>query len=537
MDTHFKMTVSQTPAINGPRVRAGGHAAARQRAFTGEEIWNSRLYFPLVMGFSALCLFTGQELFGMLALVAFATYLQFTCSDLLANLLPIVLFILLGTKYYDNIAALLPIWWILPPFFASLLYNFLHWPVRIRKCACFKSLLAVSAAGLLGGVGVISAKEYFSFNGFMYAFGLGLGMLALSVMYSTNMARAHGYSVADRFCRILYCVGLFTGLVVVNYYLTHFAEFLSSETILYIHFRNYLTTMLVLALPIPFRYVKNSRVHAPAIAFMYAALLLTGSRSALVFGTVILFAGTFLTLAGGKKLGRKSLWLLAAFAVAAAVVIFALGQTVLNSRLVDGKLFPVTDSRILFLKQSVLDFLSSPINGIGLANMKNSQIFLGVGGSMVWYHNYFAQIIGSMGLIGVIAYGWLLRDRFQYLKTLHLSGETMLVLSYLGILMVSMTNPGEFCPLPNELLVVLLFDVAETVRAARAESTVSAETTYVIWTPARRAVKAGVYLPLRGTVSVSSGSKSLAPLPDYAARPAARADEARRADRHAKDGL
>ena len=537
MDTHFKMTVSQTPAINGPRVRAGGHAAARQRAFTGEEIWNSRLYFPLVMGFSALCLFTGQELFGMLALVAFATYLQFTCSELLANLLPIVLFILLGTKYYDNIAALLPIWWILPPFFASLLYNFLHWPVRIRKCACFKSLLAVSAAGLLGGVGVISAKEYFSFNGFMYAFGLGLGMLALAVMYSTNMARAHGYSVADRFCRILYCVGLFTGLVVVNYYLTHFAEFLSSETILYIHFRNYLTTMLVLALPIPFRYVKNSRVHAPAIAFMYAALLLTGSRSALVFGTVILFASAFLTLSESKKLGGKSLWLLAAFAVAAAVVILALGQTVLNSRLVDGKLFPVTDSRILFLKQSVLDFLSSPINGIGLANMKNSQIFLGVGGSMVWYHNYFAQIIGSMGLIGVIAYGWLLRDRFQYLKTLHLSGETMLVLSYLGILMVSMTNPGEFCPLPNELLVVLLFDVAETVRAARAESTVSGESTYVIWAPARRAVKAGVYLPLRGTVSVSSGSKSMVPLPDYADRPAARADETRRADRHTKDGL
>ena len=50
-------------------------------------------------------------------------------------------------------------------------------------------------------------------------------------------------------------------------------------------------------------------------------------------------------------------------------------------------------------------------------------------------------------------------------------------------------------------------------------------------------MKAGVYLPLRGTVSVSSGSKSLAPLPDYADRPAARADEARRADRHAKDGL
>jgi hypothetical protein len=151
----------------------------------------------------------------------------------------------------------------------------------------------------------------------------------------------------------------------------------------------------------------------------------------------------------------------------------------------------------------VLDFLSSPINGIGIANMQNSKIFLGVPGSMVWYHNYFAQIIGSMGLIGVLAYGWLLRDRFRFLKDLHMSGETMLALGYIGILMVSMTNPGEFCPLPNEYLIVILFDVAAAVRVSRRSSTVSGETSSVEWMPNRR-VKLGVYsVSAPRTVSVS----------------------------------
>ena len=33
--------------------------------------------------------------------------------------------------------------------------------------------------------------------------------------------------------------------------------------------------------------------------------------------------------------------------------------------------------------------------------------------------------------------------------------------SYLGILLMSQVNPGEFCPLPFELLTVLLFILQE----------------------------------------------------------------------------
>ena len=36
-----------------------------------------------------------------------------------------------------------------------------------------------------------------------------------------------------------------------------------------------------------------------------------------------------------------------------------------------------------------------------------------------------------------------------------------MLLSYLAMLMVSMTNPGEFCPFPNAALMVMVFSMVE----------------------------------------------------------------------------
>ena len=510
MDSRFKITVSQTPAIELAGSGAAHNSIFGRTGFTSEKFWLSRAYFPAVLGAAALFLFTGQELAGMIALGLFAAFMQFTCRDIMAALLPEVLFLLMGARYYDSLGLLMKdIWWVIPPFVASFVYNFVHWRVRLRGNASLPSLRAVAVAALAGGVGVISAQDYFSFNGLYYCAGLGAGMAFAAILFGTNMTRPHSYNLCARFSAILYSVGVFAGLVVVNYYIRHFSELEPGSAVLYIQFRNYLTTMLVLALPMPFRFVKDDKRHIGSAAFMYVTLLLTGSRSGLVFGTIILFAGAYFAIMGKKKLSRANIALIAVFAAAAAVIIFSLGQTILSSRLVDGSLFPMTDSRIMFLQQSVQDFLYNPINGIGIANMQNSSIFLGVGGSMVWYHNYFAQIIGSMGLVGVFAYGWLLRDRFRFLKDLHSSGETMLALAYIGMLMVSMTNPGEFCPLPNELLIVILFDAAAALRVTKSSSATAAEVSSIVWAGPGQHVRSGLYSAASRTVSLSSGDQAV----------------------------
>ena len=67
------------------------------------------------------------------------------------------------------------------------------------------------------------------------------------------------------------------------------------------------------------------------------------------------------------------------------------------------------------------------------------------------------QIVASMGLVGVAAYSYQIVER---VKSIFKNGNWWswcLGISYLGILLMSQFNPGEFCPLPFELLTVLLF--------------------------------------------------------------------------------
>ena len=93
--------------------------------------------------------------------------------------------------------------------------------------------------------------------------------------------------------------------------------------------------------------------------------------------------------------------------------------------------------------------------------MHNAPIFLGVEGSIVWYHNLIAQILGSMGLVGVVGYGWLFYDRVRLLWRKRSRTTMAFALSYFAMLLISMTNPGMFCPMPNALLMVAMFVVVE----------------------------------------------------------------------------
>ena len=105
---------------------------------------------------------------------------------------------------------------------------------------------------------------------------------------------------------------------------------------------------------------------------------------------------------------------LTALAVAAGIAVLAAGpvvlQWVLHSRMGED----IQDSnsdRLQFLARAVDDFLRHPVFGIGLCSTRNADVFSGVEGSMVFYHNSVAQVMGSMGLVGIVAYGRLLHGR------------------------------------------------------------------------------------------------------------------------------
>ena len=123
--------------------------------------------------------------------------------------------------------------------------------------------------------------------------------------------------------------------------------------------------------------------------------------------------------------------------------------------------FNIADPRIAMMKRGFKNFSSYPVFGHGLGHTGNLDIYSPVKGAMEWYHMMIPQIVGSLGTVGILAYGHQFVTRVSLIFKKISPQNLCLGISYLGILLMSQVNPGEFCPLPYELLTVLIFIILE----------------------------------------------------------------------------
>lgn len=437
-----------------------GHLLAVCRD-AAERLWSSRLYFPLCFLVQAAFMAAGYPVAGGILIMSLLIFMLLFCADLMSILFPLLLLTLLGTEFYDGLYDLLQFWWIGILAAAALLIHIGAYAKAPHNGGCMHSLVAVSVATLVGGLGYISAEEYFSPTALYYSLGLGVVMLLVYVLARSEVGRARSYDVAERLLQILYGSGLFTGFVVLLFYARNLPAFLETFSTIYFSYRNFCATMMLMALPAAAYLTVRKKRHFAALAFLYLMLLMTGSRSGLIFGSVMLvlcLGYIYFCDAEHRPLYRR---LLAIGAIPAIAALVFLAHALFASRVVDGELISADDSRITFFLQGMRDFVANPLFGCGLGSMHNAKIFLGVEGSIVWYHNLFAQILGSMGLAGAVAYGWMFLKRVSLLWHKRSRQTLALAMVYLAMLLISMTNPGVFCPLPNALLMVILFVVVE----------------------------------------------------------------------------
>ena len=119
------------------------------------------------------------------------------------------------------------------------------------------------------------------------------------------------------------------------------------------------------------------------------------------------------------------------------------------------------DARYKMMLEAIEKFKKNPLVGFGILD---DDIYYGgykKKGSMAWYHMMIPQVVGSMGLVGIAAYGFQFVGRAKLIFKNPTLWSLCLGVSYFGILSMSQVNPGEFCPLPFELLTVLLFILQE----------------------------------------------------------------------------
>lgn len=430
-----------------------------------DSIWNGEYYFPGILAICVLGLLTGENLIFMFVLVLVTTLFLLFSDDLMTVICPVFCVLLLSTKYYRDYTVLLPYVWLAAiPILYGLLFNLIYYRRPFKRGNMLYGYIGVSIALILGGVGVISADNYFAPVSLYYMLCLGVGMALLYLLCISRLQNERSYNRPVRLAVILYCVGIVAATVIYAFYIANFQKFLSRGSVLFYKPRNFVATVLLISLPTACIFVKNSYKHIGGVAYMYLALLLSGSRSALLFGTMLtLVCAAYIYFVFKRKSRKQYNWKLvlgiALVALAAAFVIPDLYASRLTE---EGALISGDETRVKFIWLGIADFLSNPFNGVGIGNFKNIGIFPGIiPGSIVFYHNFVLQIMASMGFVGIAAYSYVFYKRFLMIWNMRMTNVLVFGISYAGVLMMSLTNPGIFCPFPEAAILVIMFAVIE----------------------------------------------------------------------------
>ena len=446
--------------------RVQGDWLARLRTFV-----NSDLFYVAQTVMAALFVVFGEEPLGILFLAGILALVLVISNDIMPTLLPFLLLCTIATNCYDSfnyfidLISSFGIYAIYAPLVLTcIILHFILYGLPMRGSG--KSIFGIGAVSLavcLGGIGEFSLEEYL--QGFYYLFGLGLGMMIAYFIMRGKYFTYRSYDFKRKFSLAMSMVGFACIAMVICGYLR--IEFKVLDIKQY-HYRfvpgfsrNNICTLLMFAMPFPLYLAakKGSTLWAIGTPLIYAAIAISTSRGGLIFGGAEFgVCCLYWILVGEKKWARFFI------CVAAAVVLLLLfgGMVweIIESRLLSSNAIQGSE-RARMIEQAFERFFKDPIFGSGILDDSIAYGQANKKGTMAWYHMMVPQVIGSMGLIGVFAYGYQIIGRSKLILQNKSTWSLCLGLSYLGILLMSQVNPGEFCPLPFELLTVLLFILQE----------------------------------------------------------------------------
>ena len=113
------------------------------------------------------------------------------------------------------------------------------------------------------------------------------------------------------------------------------------------------------------------------------------------------------------------------------------------------------------------NFKTYPIFGTGMGYQGLQGIYAHKKGMFGCYHCLPVQVIGSMGLFGAAAYLIMLRERMRVLREGKDSEyAAVIMLSYLGLIYISLVDPGIFCPVVYGVQLAVYFISAESIGEA-----------------------------------------------------------------------
>ena len=447
-----------------------------------DKLFRSKLftaiYTPLLFLLACLITVKNQEIIGTVIFVYITSAVMLLSSRLTDAMLPALLICVFSTRCYnsaDAFFALVPFF--IPPVVGVVLHFVLYAKRLHFTCGpSFFGLCAVTLSVTLGGLGTITAGEYFAGGALFYVFALGIGMVLFYLLVKANTDEHSARDVV----RSVYVMGLFACFCVLRFYVAEWETVVVAKEFVEFQSSNNLATLLMIAMPMPLFFASRRYVDILSVVLMYFCVILSGSRGGLLMGTaefILIFCAFAIY---EKRIFNKILYAVLGLSFVVAIVklipeIAAFCKIDLG--LADGddthtilgyiekmKEYFLRDgeARMSLLERVKVDFKSNPVFGVGIGYQGNTDIYNPVKGAMNWYHMWFAQVVGGLGVVGILAYGYQLVGRvvifFKNRSLLHFT----FLMSYVGLFLMSQVNPGEFCPMPYAALPMTYFALMET---------------------------------------------------------------------------
>ena len=439
-----------------------GIAVGKNRLLeTFRAFFNSYIFY--IFQTLAACWFVWleQEVLGAVVFVGLLSLILIVCDDILPTTLPFLLLCTFTTNCYDSFDTFMAYAIYAPVPIVSFIYHFIVYKKPYRSGPSVNGICLAGLAILLGGFGQFPFMDYV--KGAYYVLGLSVGMVGAYLLMKSQFAPYRPYDERTRFSVIMLMEGLLcVGMIAIGYWKYYHGGNPLPDIYPLGFSRNNISTMLMFAMPFPLYLGIKKKGFEIFTPILFAAICLTTSRGGLIFGAIeFVFCCAFWIFDVKKHLAR--LLRFSFCLVALTAVALSCGKIILDvirDRLIAEDVV-TNDARWRMIWEGFANFEKNPLVGTGILD---NSIFYGEfrkAGTMAWYHMMIPQIIGSMGLVGVVGYLGQFFGRAKLVFTKMDFWSLCLGVSYLGILLMSQVNPGEFCPLPFELLTVLLFILQE----------------------------------------------------------------------------
>lgn len=403
---------------------------------------------------------TNNEILGTLLMANIIGFSMMLSDDWLPPLQGVIITFCFAIRCKHSFDDFMQYWYLAVPAGIMILMHFVLYKFKFRKGSCFYGILATSLAVTLGGLGIITAKEYFSSTSVFYIIMLGFGMLFVYSYMGGALERKYDYDFSDRFAKMMASAILMLSFCLAEEYISRAGELSGGFDILPFQWRNNGSTMLMLAMPFAF-YLSAKKFGWFFVGMLsYGAILFTGSRGGMIFGLAELII-CMAVMAILDKRHRPAIIIIALLCLAGAFVMRQLLFDMI-SYTIQRLLNPSENAiRLELIPRGIEDFLTNPLFGRGIGYMGNNDVHHNAEFTLCWYHCSPIQVIGSFGIFGVAAYGFLLFLRIKTLAKNFTFFNIMLFASYIGLEMMSFVNPGIFVPFPYLFLVTIYFVVME----------------------------------------------------------------------------